>query len=84
MADFTVDAKKRTAKDGQVCADRASGSAYKFLGLNTTWRKAYNECLREKLNEVARIHIRDSLHVSKLELECEKAGIQVTVYRENV
>lgn len=77
-ADIPLIAKKRTEKDAKVCVDHASKSAYKFLGLNSTWRKAYNECLREKLNEVARIHIRDSLKLTKLELECEKAGIQVS------
>ena len=75
-ADNSAEAKKRTQADAKVCVNRASEIAYKFMGLNSNWRQPYNECLREKLNQIARIHIKNSLQVTKLELECEQAGIK--------
>lgn len=77
-ADISAEAKLRTQADAKVCVNRASEIAYKFMGLNSNWRKPYNECLREKLNQVAKIHIKNSLQLTKLELECEQAGIKPT------
>lgn len=47
---FDLEARRRTDADIDACSANASREALAMLYLNPNWRRAYNQCLRQRLN----------------------------------
>ncbi len=73
-----ADIQAKLERDKASCSEDAGKVAWWLLGVNPTWRMSYNECLRSRLNAVAKKSNLLALQQIKLEEECSLNGYNVS------